>query len=178
MPGNSKNGEVKQLLKLVHSVMREEEWTEAIRILNGNSSTVEIHWELLWNLGWCYFKLDRMKSAGKHLRGALRLAPENRVCKYGLAQVYLKQKRWKKAELLLYESLQAREWHAARIGLALAYLAQGRIKEAEGIHLDGIKLKPKRSERYESYAAFLSDVGRDAEAQEMSRKAKELRRVN
>jgi Tfp pilus assembly protein PilF len=78
----------------------------------------------------------------------------------------------------LYESLQVKKWHAARIGLALAYLAQGRIEEAEQTHLDGIKLKPKRSERYQSYAAFLSDVGRDAEAQDTNRKAEELRNLN
>jgi Flp pilus assembly protein TadD len=147
---------MKQLLKLVHSVMREERWTEAIRILNENSSMLEMHWELVWNLGWCYLKLDWFHVAAKHLRKALRLVPDNPVCKYGLAQVYLKQKRWKSAEVLLYQTLQAREWHAARIGLALAYLEQGRIGEAEQIHLIGIKLKPKRSERYESYAAFLS----------------------
>jgi hypothetical protein len=87
---------MKQLLKLVHSVMKEERWTDAIGVLNENSSVVERHWELLWNLGWCYFKLDQMDRAGKHLKGALRLAPENPVCKYGLSQLYLNRNAGRK----------------------------------------------------------------------------------
>lgn len=143
-----------------------------------NSSVVEKHWELLWNLGWCYFKLERMDEAQKYLTKASRLAPENHVCKYGLGQVYLKKKQYRKAEVILSEALRIKESHAVRIGLALAYLSQGRIEEAENTHLDGIKLKPKKSERYESYAAFLSDVGREAEAEKMNRKSKELQRVH
>jgi hypothetical protein len=49
--------------------------------------------------------------------------------------------------------------------------------EAENVHLEGIRLKPKNSERYESYAAFLSDVGREAEAQTMNKKVRKLQRV-
>jgi tetratricopeptide (TPR) repeat protein len=166
------------LLKLAQSVMKGERWREAIELLKEDSLVVEKHWELLWNLGWCYFKLGRMNEARKCLTRAMKLAPENHVCKYGLGQVYLKQKQYKKAERILSQALQIKESHAARIGLALAYLAQGRIEEAEKTHLDGIRLKPKKSERYESYAAFLSDVGREAEAEKMNRKAEELRRIN
>jgi CDP-glycerol glycerophosphotransferase len=169
---------MKELLKLVQSVMREERWREAIELLKENSYVVEKHWELLWNLGWCHFKLERMDEARKYLTKAAQLAPDNHVCKYGLGQVYLKNRQYKKAELILSEALRIKESHAARIGLALAYLAQGRIEETENTHLDGIKLKPKRSERYESYAAFLSDVGREDEAEKMNRKVKELQRVN
>jgi Tfp pilus assembly protein PilF len=167
-----------ELLKVAQSVMREERWRDAIKLLKTNSSLVEKHWELLWNLGWCNFKLERMDEARKYLARATKLAPENHVCKYGLGQVYLKTKQYKKAELILSEALQIKESHAARIGLALAYLAQGRVEEAEKTHLNGIRLKPKKSERYESYAAFLSDVGREAEAEKMNRKAKELQRIN
>jgi len=115
-----------ELLKLAQSIMREEHWSEAIRLLKENSSVAGKHWELLWNVGWCYFKLERMDEARKYLRRATRLAPENHVCKYGLGQVYLKQKQYKKAESILSEALQIKESHSARIGLAFAYLAQGR----------------------------------------------------
>lgn len=138
---------MKELLKLVGSVMSEERWPEAITILKENSSVVEKHWELMWNLGWRYFKLERMEEARKHLARAMKLAPENPSCKYGLGQVYLKQKKYKKAQKILSEALQVKEWHASRIGLALAYLAQGKIQEAEKTHLEGIRLKPKKSER-------------------------------
>jgi len=167
-----------ELLKIAQSVMREERWHEAIKLLKENSSVVKKHWELLWNLGWCYFKLERWDESQKYLTRATRLAPENHVCKYALGQVYLKKEQYEKAELILSEALRIKESHVARIGLALAYLAQGRIAEAEKTHLDGIRFKPKKSEKYKSYAAFLSDVGREAEAAKMNRKAKELQRVN
>jgi Flp pilus assembly protein TadD len=76
-----------ELLKLAESVMREERWSEAIRLLKENSAVIEKHWELLWNVGWCYFKLERMDQARKYLTRATLLAPENHVCKYGLGQV-------------------------------------------------------------------------------------------
>lgn len=167
-----------ELLKLVQSVMREERWHEAIRLLKDNSPLVEQHWELLWNLGWCYFKLGRLDEARKYLTKATNLAPQNYTCKFGLGQVYLEQKRYKKAESILSEALQIKGSPAARIGLALAYLAQGRVEEAEKMHLENIRLKPKKSEGYESYAAFLSDVGREAEAEKMKRKAKDLQLLN
>jgi Flp pilus assembly protein TadD len=169
---------MRELLKLAQSVMREEYWHEAIRILKENSAVVEKHWELSWNLGWCYFKLGRMDEARKHLARAAKLAPENHVCKYGLGQVYLKKKQYKKAEAVLSEALRLKETHLSRSSLAFAYLAQGKLEEAEKTHLDGIKLKPRESARRESYAAFLSDVGREAEAEKMGRKAKELQQIN
>lgn len=167
-----------ELLELAQSVMKKERWRETIKLLKANPSVVEKNWELLWNLGWCYFKLEPWNEARKYLASAAQLAPKNYTCKYGLGQVYLKKKQYKKAERILSEALQIKESHAARIGLALAYLAQGKIEKAENTHLENIRLKPKKSERYESYAAFLSDVGREAESAEMSRKAKGLQRIN
>ena len=111
-------------------------------------------------------------------RSAAASPPENHVCKYGLGQIYLKQRQYKKAESIFSEALQIRGSHAARIGLALAYLAQGRVEKAEKAHLEGLKLKARKSERYESYAAFLSHVGREAEAEKVNRKARELRRIS
>jgi Tfp pilus assembly protein PilF len=167
-----------ELLKRARSLMKEERWHEGIKLLKANAPVVEKHWELLWNLGWCYFKLERMDDARKYLAKATQLAPKNHTCKVGLGHVYLKKKQYKKAERILAEALRIKEGHIARIGLALAYLAQGKIEEAENTHLVNIKLKPKKSESYESYAAFLSDVGRDAEAEKMHRKAKEVQRIN
>ena len=109
---------------------------------------------------------------------AAQLAPENPTCKWGLGQVYLKKRQFKKAEIILRESLGIKESHLTRIALALAFLSQGKVAEAESVHLEGIGLKPKNSERYESYAAFLSDVGREVEAPAMNKKVRKLQRVN
>lgn len=166
------------LLKLAQSMMKKDRWSDTINLLMDNFSTVEEQWELLWNLGWCHFKLHQLTRAQKYLTAASVLAPQNYACKYGLGQVYLKKRQYKKAEMTLSEALQLRESHAARIGLALAYLAPGKREEAEKMRLRGIRLTPKRSEVYESYAAFLSDVGREAEAEEMNHKARELQRIH
>jgi Tfp pilus assembly protein PilF len=171
-------GTLTDLPKLAQSLMREERWDDAIGVLKANSAIAEKNWRLLWNLGWCYFKTNRLELARRYLGKAAQLAPNSDACKFGLGQVYLRRKQYKRAELILSEALQIRESHAARIGLALAYLAQGKVEQAELTHVEGIKLNPKRSERYESYAAFLSDVGRDTEAAKMNRKARELRRLN
>jgi len=108
---------------------------------------------------------------------AAKLAPDNAVCAWALGSVYLKRKQFRKAEKFLAESLRIKDLYIARISLALAYLEQGRIVEAESVHLEGIRLNPKESRRYESYACLLLDVGREKEAQEMYRKAKQLRGI-
>jgi Tfp pilus assembly protein PilF len=88
------------------------------------------------------------------------------------------RKQFKKAEVVLTESLRIKESDLTRIGLALAYLSQEKVVEAESIHLEGLKLKPKSGQRYVGYAAFLSDVGRETEAQMMVKKAQKLQRIN
>jgi Tfp pilus assembly protein PilF len=158
--------------------MSEHRWRDAIRLLKENLPLVEKHSKLLWNLGWCYFKLERMDSAQKYLTKALQLAPKNHACKFALGAVYLEKKRYKKAQSILSEALQLKESYTARICLAFAYLAQGKIEDAEKTHREGINLKPKKSRRYKAYADFLSDVGRETEAVKMYQKAKELQRIN
>src|SRR5258708_20628720 len=119
------------LLKLAQSVMKEERWSEAIKLLKEKSSLVEKHWELLWNLGWCYFKLGRMDEARKYLTKATRLSPENPVCKWALGNVYLKQKQYKKAKALLIESLPTKETHSAPTSLSLPLPSQETIQDSE-----------------------------------------------
>jgi Flp pilus assembly protein TadD len=169
---------VVEIEKLAISLMREERWLDAIEVLSNRSSGAGKHWKLSWNLGWCYFKLCRFDDARKHMMRANQLAPDNAICKWGLGSVYLKKRQFKKAEAILSEALRIKEADRSRTALALAYLAQGKIAEAEQMHLENIRLKPKASERYESYAAFLSDVGREAESEKMMQKARALRSVN
>jgi Flp pilus assembly protein TadD len=167
----------KELERSITSAMRRERWLDAIKLLKNEVDVVQEEWRLSWNLGWCYFKLDRLHAARKHLIRATTLAANNPTCKWALGNVYLRRKQFGKAETVLAESLRIKESHLTRIALALAYLSQGKVTEAENVHLEGIRLRPKKSTGYESYAAFLSDIGREADSQRMTRKSKKLQRV-
>jgi Flp pilus assembly protein TadD len=158
--------------------MKKERWNGAIELFNLRPDIVEANWRFSWEIGWCYFKLSKFETARKHMIRATELAPENPICKWGLGTVYLKRKHFKKAETVLAEALRIKDSGPTRAALALAYLSQGKASEAEDVHLEGIRLKPKSSRRYDHYAAFLSDVGREPEAQATERKGKKLRRVN
>jgi Tfp pilus assembly protein PilF len=170
--------QITEIGKRAQSIMKEGRWLDAIKLLSARSSSVGKHWRLSWNLGWCYFKLEKFDQARKHMIRADKLAPSSDVCKWGLGSVYLKKKQFRKAETVLSEALRLKESDRSRTALALAYLAQGKIAEAEKMHLENIKLKPKASERYESYAAFLSDVGRERESEKIMQKVRALRAVN
>ena len=50
--------------------------------------------------------------------------------------------------------------------------AGGKLGEVEQIHLRGIDLNPESPDRWESYACFLEDVGRQGEAQAAYKKAR------
>ena len=119
-----------------------------------------------------------MNEAQKYLTRALRLSPESYRCKFGLGVVALEKKQYKKAQSLLSEALEIKDNDITRISLPLPYHAQGKLEEAETIHVNRIQLKLKQSQRYEAYAEFLSDIGREGEARKMTRKATELQRTN
>lgn len=164
--------------KQAYYLMGKERWPEAAKLLKSESTEKNRDWRSCWNLGWCYFKMGRLDSARKYLFRATLFSPDNAACKWALGIVYLKLKQFRKAEKILAESLTIKESHNTRIALALALLTQGKVTEAEGTHLEGIRLRPRRSAGYESYAAFLSDVGREAEARKIHRKARQLQKVN
>lgn len=172
--------ETSRLLTAIHGLMKKELWREAIILMKASEASVERDWELLWNLGWCHFKLEQLAQAERYLVKAAQCAPQNRnhTCGFGLGMVYLGKKQYKKAERALSDALELKESYVARLGLALAYLKQQKIPEAENTHLEGIKRRPRSCERYEAYADFLSDVGRETESGKMKQKAKQLRQLN
>ena len=160
----------------VQSVMNTKHWLDAINLLKDNLSIVQRDWELSWNLAWCYRNCDRLDQARTHMMRAARLAPRNAICRFGLGVVYLEMKQFKKAETHCTESLRIKDAYVPRLTLASAYVGQGKLADAENVHVQGIKLKPKEGRRYEAYADFLSDVGREEQAQSMYRKARMLDR--
>ncbi len=159
------------------SLMKQDRYLEAIQLFQSNSSALAEDWRAMWDFGWCYYNLGQYSKAGRWFDSADAAAPGNPTCKWARGLVYIKKRKYKKAEQVLTESLQLKERFHTRIALALAYLAQGKVEEAENTHLDGIKLGTRLTERYESYAAFLSDVGREAEADKMNRKVRDRQAI-
>ena len=170
--------ESEKLHRRALSEMKKERWLVAIGIFRERPDIVEQNWRFSMNFGWCYFKLERFDLARKHIIRANRLKPENPACKLGLGMVYIMKKNFKKAEVLLAESLRIKESQITRAALALAYLSQGKIAESESVHLEGINIRPRSSRSYEGYAAFLSDVRRVKESRAMTAKANALKRIN
>ena len=166
------------LYKRASYLMRKERWTEAAKLLNPECTEKKGNWRSCWNLGWCYLKMGKLEFAQKYLTRAHKFSPNSASCKWALGVLYLKLNQFGKAEGVLAESLNIKDTHNTRIALALAYLAAGKVTEAENTHLENIRLRPKRSAGYESYAAFLSDVGRETEAQNIQRKARQLQELN
>jgi tetratricopeptide (TPR) repeat protein len=172
----TENNRAVELLKQVQSVMNKKRWLDAIKLLEDNLSVVQNDWELSWNLAWCYRNSDQVDRARIHMTRAAKLAPKNAICRFGLGVIYLEMKQFKKAEVNCAESLRIKDAYVPRLTLASAYIGQGKLANAEDVHLQGIKLKPKESRRYEAYADFLSDLGREKQAQMTYRKAKKLYR--
>jgi tetratricopeptide (TPR) repeat protein len=173
LPMSKKIGAI-DLCEQVTSVMSTERWLDGIKLLKDNLAVVKKDSELSWNLAWCYFKLDRLVPAQAHMIRAVKLAPKEASCRFGLGAIYLEGKQFEKAETNCIESLRIKESYTTRLVLALAYILQGKLPQAEKVHLEGIRLKPKESQRYTAYADFLSDVGRTKQAQAMYRKAEKL----
>jgi Flp pilus assembly protein TadD len=163
------------LRKRAAMMMGAERWSEAIALLEDNLSAVKKHWRLSWELAWCYFKLDRLDSAERHMIRASKLGSHNAICRTGLAAIYLKGGHSKKAETNSAKALQIRESYFNRLQLALPYMKQGKLTQAEDVHLEAIKLKPRDGKRYKAYGDFLSDIGRKDLAESMYRNARKLR---
>ena len=92
-----------RLLKLAQSLMEKHRWRKAVQLLKGDSALLKKDWKLLWNLGWSYFKLEQMNDAGKYLKRAANLAPENHSCKFALGSVYLEEKQSFLSKLRIWE---------------------------------------------------------------------------
>jgi hypothetical protein len=89
-----------------------------------------------------------------------------------------KRKYFTKTEVLLAEALDLKEAGPTQAALALAYLSRGKLAEAENVHPEGIRLKLRSRSSYDTYAAFISDVGHKFEARRMEQKSKILNRIN
>jgi Flp pilus assembly protein TadD len=154
-------------MKTVRALMDDKRWEDAIVALGPKLEEEPICDELLWSVGWAHFKLEQYAKASSYLRRAADLGPtksSNAAC---LAFALFELADYEGAELWFLKALALRDTSLARGGLALVYMKQDKAALAEAVHEEGIRLKPASQERVEAYADFLSDVGREEEAQRL-----------
>jgi Flp pilus assembly protein TadD len=56
-----------QLYKRALAEMKRDQWLAAIALLKRKLPIVQNDWRFSWNLGWCYFKLDKFDDARKQM---------------------------------------------------------------------------------------------------------------
>jgi predicted Zn-dependent protease len=161
----------KKLSEKAQALMQEERWTEAINLIESRPSLFENDAELSWNLGWAYFKLEDWKSAQVHLSRARDLDRKMAASWWALAAAQMEAGVLDKAERNVKEALLIRDSSIFRQTLALVLMQRGKVGEAEQVHLRGLELKPESPERWETYACFLDDLGRQGDAQLAYKKA-------
>ena len=93
----------------VQVLMDEEDWSEAIALLEFHPSVVDNHAELSWNLGWAYFKAGDWNTAQQHLSRALKLAPTRAASWWALGVAQHEGGKLKEAERNLKEALALRD---------------------------------------------------------------------
>ena len=166
--------ELDKLTETISSLLEKHSWHEAIRTLQNRLELVDQHWELSWNLGWAFFKLNDLSNAAKYLSHSVSLNPDKAATHWAFASVLAEMGDSGKAETEFLASLSLKDTYLARIGLAHLYCRQGLFEKAEQIHLEGIRLSPTSRERVEAYADFLSDMGRQDEAKQQYAQASQL----
>jgi len=162
------------VMAMVDDLMLQERWQDAVAFLEARPEAVQSDHRLSWTLGWAHFKLRNLETARGLLRTAAEMAPDEYAEHFALGTVCLELSEYAEAEKSLLRAMQIRDTTLARMTLAMAYMEQGRMQEAEQIHLDGLAAEPKSRDRWESYGDFLSDQGRDAEAEKAYAEAKLL----
>lgn len=131
-------------------------------------------WRLHWDHGWVLYKLGETKLALTALRRAVLMNPHAAETHWGLGVVLDECGDLEGAERHLTRALAIQDSTLARHALALVYMKQRRFAEAEEVHREGVRRKPGSRERALAYADFLSDRGRESEAELMRAKADAL----
>jgi predicted Zn-dependent protease len=164
--------ESKKLNEKAQALMKEERWSDAINLIESRPSLFGKDVELSWNLGWAYFKLEDWKSAQAHLSRARDLDRKRAASWWALAAAQMEDGILDKAERNAKEALRIRDSSLYRQTLALILMKRGKVGEAEQVHLRGLELMPESPARWETYACFLEDLGRQNDAEVAYKKAR------
>lgn len=150
-----------ELSAQLNQLMKQQLWTEAIRLAKENSEILQSSFDASWTTGWAYVKLENYLEAVPHLERACSIAPVScsHIAYWALGVVWMELERYELAEQCLLKALEIKSGHLGISVLALVYLRTGRINDAERVHLEGLD-EIRTQQRLESYADFLGDTGR------------------
>jgi tetratricopeptide (TPR) repeat protein len=158
----------------IGAMMKAERWMDAIAAAKQGLADDPSNHDLLWNLGWAYFKLEQYEKAAHYLHEAIDNGPVKHFYYAALGAALSAAKVYDAAELWLLRAIAVRDSSLTRLQLALVYMKQDLAEAAEAVHKEGIRLRPDDRERLEAYADFLSDLGRAEEAEKMYEDAKKI----
>jgi tetratricopeptide (TPR) repeat protein len=164
------------LFARVETLLHLEAYDEVIAALGEHRRLTESSFRLAWSLGWSYFQQQQFHSARTALLEAIELAePYMSAAHWALGLTHEALGELGPAETCLREALEREDTTIARQSLAVVLMQQGSYEKAEEVHKEGLKLQPDSPERWEGYADFLTDAGREAEAARAHTRASALR---
>ncbi len=159
----------------IEALMDIEAYDEVVTRLNEKPELDQADFKLHWSLGWSYYKLRQFEEAAQWLRRAVEIEPYRFAGHFALGVTLEELGELQEAEACLRQSLRLKDSGVARQALAVVLMEKGAFAAAERVHLDGLEVKPDSAERWEGYADFLSDTGRDVEAENARQRAESLR---
>jgi tetratricopeptide (TPR) repeat protein len=152
-------------------IMKREEWKEACAFFEDIESNAELDFEMLWSIGWIYFKLDELDKSAYYLEEAVALDPSSSRGNCSLGIVLRKLGRSRAAEGYIKKALSIKDSLIARNALAILYKEAGRIDEGELVLRRGLELRPGSKSRITSLANYLWDIGKESEASVLYKQA-------
>ncbi len=167
------------LFARIETLLHLEAYDEVIAALDRHKRLTGTSFRLAWSLGWSYFQLQQFHSARTALLAAIELAePYMSAAHWAMGLTHEALGELEPAEACLREALEREDTTIARQSLAVVLMQRGSYEQAEEVHREGLLLQPESPERWEGYADFLSDTGREAEAERAHSRADALRLIS
>ena len=133
-------------------LIEKKKYNEAKNILLSlikKNKNIKIDNRVYFALYLCFDGLQEIKNAKKYLEKCLKFNIKNHVGLNNLANLYLKEKNFLKAEKFYLKSLEIkRDYLIATINLAVFYQNIGDLTEAKKFYLKAIDLSPQKISIY------------------------------
>ena len=146
---------LKDILKKTSNLIDKKNYKEAISILLKlikeikNIKNIKIDIKIYYLLYLAFDGLKEIQSAKKYLEKCLKINDKNHIFLNNLANIYLKESNFIKAEKFYLKSLENKnDYLIGIINIAILYENTGRLEEAKNFYLKAINLSPKQISIY------------------------------